>query len=217
MTELKQFKLPDVGEGLTEADIVKWHVQPGDRVSVNQTIVDIETAKAMVELPCPFDGVVAGLLVAEGQTVDVGTPIISVDVSGGTTDALAEDLVPSPPAEGAVEPGVHGTPPPKPERQPVLVGYGVKLGRTARRPRWLNHPLGCAGRRRHLERGGPGRGCAENPPAGRGGCARGTHPRPRGAQAYGGGGRRERIHGAPCHRVPPGRCDRDDGRCAAGP
>ena len=135
MTELKQFKLPDVGEGLTEADIVKWHVQPGDRVSVNQTIVDIETAKAMVELPCPFDGVVAGLLVAEGQTVDVGTPIISVDVSGGTTDALAEDLVPSPPAEGAVEPGVHGTPPPKPERQPVLVGYGVKLGRTARRPR----------------------------------------------------------------------------------
>ena len=83
MTSLKQFKLPDVGEGLTEADIVKWHVQPGDKVTVNQTIVEIETAKAMVELPCPFDGVVAGLLVSEGETVDVGTPIISVDVSGG--------------------------------------------------------------------------------------------------------------------------------------
>ena len=83
MTELKQFKLPDVGEGLVEADIVKWHVRPGDKVAVNQTIVEIETAKAMVELPCPYAGVVADLLVSEGETVDVGTPIISVDVSGG--------------------------------------------------------------------------------------------------------------------------------------
>ena len=78
MTELKQFKLPDVGEGLTEADILKWHVQPGDRVTINQIIVEIETAKAVVELPSPFAGVVAGLLAAEGTTVDVGTPIISV-------------------------------------------------------------------------------------------------------------------------------------------
>ncbi|MBC6457420.1 dihydrolipoamide acetyltransferase family protein [Actinomadura sp. HBU206391] len=156
MAELKQFKLPDVGEGLTEADIVKWHVQPGDRVEVNQTIVEIETAKAIVELPCPYEGIVAALHVNEGQTVDVGVPIISVDVSGdaaGTaepeaepavrTDALKEDLVPSPPAEGAVEPGMHGSLAPKadpsaasaPKRQPVLVGYGVKAGATSRRPR----------------------------------------------------------------------------------
>jgi 2-oxoisovalerate dehydrogenase E2 component (dihydrolipoyl transacylase) len=82
MSELRQFKLPDVGEGLTEADIVKWHVQPGDTVVVNQIIVEIETAKAVVELPSPHAGVVSGLLVAEGDTVDVGTPIITVDVGG---------------------------------------------------------------------------------------------------------------------------------------
>ncbi|MBX6766292.1 MAG: 2-oxo acid dehydrogenase subunit E2, partial [Actinomadura rubrobrunea] len=81
MSEVKQFNLPDVGEGLTEAEIVKWHVKPGDRVEVNQTIVEIETAKAIVELPCPYEGVVADLLVPEGRTVDVGTPIIAVSVS----------------------------------------------------------------------------------------------------------------------------------------
>jgi 2-oxoisovalerate dehydrogenase E2 component (dihydrolipoyl transacylase) len=147
MSELKQFRLPDVGEGLTEADIVKWHVHPGDRVAINQIIVEIETAKAVVELPCPFEGVVAALLVAEGVTADVGTPIISVDVSpaagGATADqgtaalagTRAMDLVPAPPADAAVEPGMHGSPAPKAERQAVLVGYGVKLGTTARRAR----------------------------------------------------------------------------------
>jgi 2-oxoisovalerate dehydrogenase E2 component (dihydrolipoyl transacylase) len=84
MSELRQFKLPDVGEGLTEADIVKWHVQPGDTVIVNQIIVEIETAKAVVELPSPHAGVVSGLLVAEGETVDVGTPIITVEVGTGS-------------------------------------------------------------------------------------------------------------------------------------
>lgn len=90
MAELHQFKLPDVGEGLTEAEIVKWHVQPGDKVTVNQIIVEIETAKAVVELPCPWEGVVARLLVPEGATVDVGVPIISVstgpDASAGPDD-----------------------------------------------------------------------------------------------------------------------------------
>ena len=76
---MKEFKLPDVGEGLTEADIVPWHVKPGDAVEVNQIIVEIETAKAVVELPCPWDGVVVRLLAEEGQTVDVGVPIIAVD------------------------------------------------------------------------------------------------------------------------------------------
>src|SRR6266705_8129 len=130
MAELKQFRLPDVGEGLTEADIVKWHVQPGDRVTINQIIVEIETAKAVVELPSPFEGVVAALLVPEGATADVGTPIISVDVS--PDDGLA---ITDPPAEAGAEPGIHGTLAPKPERQAVLVGYGVKLGSTKRRAR----------------------------------------------------------------------------------
>ena len=78
MSDLKEFKLPDVGEGLTEADIIRWHVKPGDTVAVNQIIVEIETAKAVVELPSPYEGTVASLLVPEGQTADVGTPIISV-------------------------------------------------------------------------------------------------------------------------------------------
>ena len=158
MSDLKEFKLPDVGEGLTEADIVRWHVKPGDQVIVNQIIVEIETAKAVVELPSPYEGVVASLLVPEGQTADVGTPIISVnvgaDASAGPAEAAippaavipaeavaqraiseTEDLVPTPPIDVAVEPGMHGSPAPKAERQAVLVGYGVKLGTTSRRVR----------------------------------------------------------------------------------
>ena len=189
MAEVKQFKLPDVGEGLTEADIVTWKVKPGDRVTVNQVIVEIETAKSLVELPSPFDGVVTDLLVPEGQTVDVGTPIIAVDVAAdasagaataaesgprgtvpaGTTPSgtaptahgeeagLAEvndpsqgtqafeDLVPSPPEEGAREPGIEGSPAPKIERQAVLVGYGVKLGTTTRRTRKGGNARGGSG------------------------------------------------------------------------
>jgi 2-oxoisovalerate dehydrogenase E2 component (dihydrolipoyl transacylase) len=139
MSEVKQFRLPDVGEGLTEADIVSWHVKPGDAVKVNQIIVEIETAKAVVELPSPYEGVVTGLLVEEGANVPVGTPIIEVDVAPAgdrTSDARADDLLPPlPPAETAVEPGIHGSPAPKAERQAVLVGYGVKLGATKRRQR----------------------------------------------------------------------------------
>jgi 2-oxoisovalerate dehydrogenase E2 component (dihydrolipoyl transacylase) len=154
MAEVKQFRLPDVGEGLTEADIVTWRVKPGDEVKVNQVIVEIETAKSLVELPSPYEGVVSGLLVAEGETVDVGTPIIEVDVGAGSppatgpeTGAVATvgapaqastapaDLVPPPPEETAREPGIEGSPAPKIERQAVLVGYGVKLGPTTRRPR----------------------------------------------------------------------------------
>jgi pyruvate dehydrogenase E2 component (dihydrolipoamide acetyltransferase) len=119
----KEFRLPDVGEGLTEADIVSWHVKPGDTVTINQVIVDIETAKAVVELPSPYAGTVAALLVEEGQTVDVGTPIIAVDVPG------AEDASPEPARPAQQE---KQTPE---ARQPVLVGYGVKPGSTSRRPR----------------------------------------------------------------------------------
>ena len=92
MAEVKQFRLPDVGEGLTEADIVTWRVKPGDKVEVNQVIVEIETAKSLVELPSPYEGVVSGLLVDEGQTVDVGTPIIEVDVGAGTAGSPAEQV-----------------------------------------------------------------------------------------------------------------------------
>jgi len=169
MSDLKEFKLPDVGEGLTEADIVRWHVKPGDTISINQIIVEIETAKAVVELPSPYAGVVADLLVPEGATADVGTPIIAVDTTGGAatgkaaavtaaTEAIpaeaaaqraiseTEDLIPAPPVEGAVEPGIVGSPAPKAERQAVLVGYGVKLGTTSRRARKSSAGAAAAGR-----------------------------------------------------------------------
>jgi 2-oxoisovalerate dehydrogenase E2 component (dihydrolipoyl transacylase) len=123
MTERKQFRLPDVGEGLTEADIVTWRVKPGDQVTINQVIVEIETAKAVVELPSPYEGVVAQLLVDEGQSVDVGTPIIAVDTPGPDSPIKNIKMVPADPVPAA------------PERQPVLVGYGVKTATTSRRPR----------------------------------------------------------------------------------
>ncbi|TDC61713.1 2-oxo acid dehydrogenase subunit E2 [Actinomadura sp. GC306] len=141
MSQPKIFNLPDVGEGLTEAEIVKWHVQPGDTVEINQTIVEIETAKAIVELPCPFEGVVTELMAVEGETVDVGKPIIAVDAGG---DGSVATPVSEPPAQAAAikqdgvprveEPGMV-SPDEPPKRQPVLVGYGVKEGATKRRPR----------------------------------------------------------------------------------
>jgi len=149
MGELKQFKLPDVGEGLTEADIIKWHVRPGDTVEVNQTILEIETAKAVVELPCPFEGTVTELLVNEGTTVDVGVPIITVDVGGEAVPAdVTANTVTTPPPAGAQEPGMAGsiapkvdpTAPQQQKRVPVLVGYGVKPGSTTRRPRRSSSP-----------------------------------------------------------------------------
>jgi 2-oxoisovalerate dehydrogenase E2 component (dihydrolipoyl transacylase) len=88
VASLKQFKLPDVGEGLTEAEIVHWLVGVGDSVAQNQTIVEIETAKALVELPSPFEGVVSELLVAEGTMIEVGTPIIIIDVAPGAQPPL---------------------------------------------------------------------------------------------------------------------------------
>ncbi|PZS33074.1 MAG: hypothetical protein DLM59_07060, partial [Pseudonocardiales bacterium] len=82
MPLIKQFKLPDLGEGLTEGEILKWLVQPGDTVLLNQPIVEVETAKAAVELPSPYAGVVTELLHGEGDTVDVGAPIISFETDG---------------------------------------------------------------------------------------------------------------------------------------
>ena len=97
---VSEFPLPDVGEGLTEAEIVSWKVAPGDDIVVNQVLVEIETAKSLVELPSPFAGTVKQLLVAEGATVEVGTPIISVQSSGGSVELTAP---------GSGESESHGT------------------------------------------------------------------------------------------------------------
>ncbi|MFJ9176826.1 dihydrolipoamide acetyltransferase family protein [Streptomyces sp. NPDC102360] len=122
----REFKMPDVGEGLTEAEILKWYVQPGDSVEDGQVVCEVETAKAAVELPIPYDGVVRELLFPEGTTVDVGQVIISVDVAG---DAPA----PAPTPEPAAEPEAEAEAPTG--RQPVLVGYGVAESSTKRRAR----------------------------------------------------------------------------------
>ncbi|MBP2475664.1 pyruvate dehydrogenase E2 component (dihydrolipoamide acetyltransferase) [Crossiella equi] len=118
MPQFKQFPLPDTGEGLTEAEILTWHVKPGDTVTVNQIIVEIETAKAAVELPCPFAGVVTQLHVQPGETVEVGVPIITVDTDPGG------EAAPAPAAEEAAA-----------ERIPTLVGYGPRTGTAKRRAR----------------------------------------------------------------------------------
>ena len=126
-----RFPLPDVGEGLTEAEIVSWRVAVGDTITINQVIVEIETAKSLVELPSPFAGVVTELLVDEGQTVEVGSPIISVEVVGGTPTPAAPvvgeteaDAVADTAASIATEESGSGA---------VLVGYGSSGHATSRR------------------------------------------------------------------------------------
>ncbi|KUL33578.1 dihydrolipoamide acetyltransferase family protein [Streptomyces regalis] len=131
MTEasVREFKMPDVGEGLTEAEILKWYVQPGDTVTDGQVVCEVETAKAAVELPIPYDGVVHELHFPEGTTVDVGTAIIAVDVAGGASPVAEAPAQAPAPAEKEPEEA-------KPQgRQPVLVGYGVAASSTKRRPR----------------------------------------------------------------------------------
>ena len=113
-----EFRLPDLGEGLTEAEVVQWLVAPGDAVTLNQTLAEVETAKAVVELPSPYEGTVATLHAEAGQTVAVGAPLIDFDVEGADEPAPQDDA-----GEKA---------------QPNLVGYGAaptSAGRPARRAR----------------------------------------------------------------------------------
>ena len=147
---LNKFNLPDVGEGLTEAEIVSWKVKPGDAVAINDVLCEIETAKSIVELPSPYAGTVSELLVEEGVTVDVGTAIISVsdDVSGDPTPAdvrapaglgaretpvqpLYGKLPEDAPEDAAADGGTGGSAP----AGGPLVGSGPKADAVKRRPR----------------------------------------------------------------------------------
>ncbi|WP_394942072.1 dihydrolipoamide acetyltransferase family protein [Psychromicrobium sp. YIM B11713] len=130
---IKIFNLPDLGEGLTESEIVSWKVSVGDRVELNQVIAEVETAKAVVELPSPYDGVISELHEEPGSVVDVGNPIVSFDVEGADED-------PSAPAGDAVSASAESVPAGAAPsgRVPTLVGYGAepeKGGRPARRAR----------------------------------------------------------------------------------
>jgi pyruvate dehydrogenase E2 component (dihydrolipoamide acetyltransferase) len=120
VTSPQQFLLPDVGEGLTEAEILAWSVQPGDVVEVNQIIVEVETAKAAVELPSPYAGVVSALHAEVGELLPVGRPLITIDTgtSGGEPDRPVVEQ-------------------PEPQQAELLVGYGPQgtgAGRRRRRP-----------------------------------------------------------------------------------
>ena len=115
---VKKFNLPDPGEGLTEAEVTTWKVKVGDTVAVNDIVIEVETAKSLVELPIPFAGTVVELLVAEGDTVDVGAPIITVEVAGSDPEPAAPEAGEAEEASG-----------------PNLVGYGAKAGSTRRRAR----------------------------------------------------------------------------------
>ncbi|MEV6793702.1 dihydrolipoamide acetyltransferase family protein [Streptomyces sp. NPDC051320] len=133
---VREFKMPDVGEGLTEAEILKWYVAPGDTVADGQVVCEVETAKAAVELPIPFDGVVHELRFPEGTTVDVGQVIITVDVAPGSAPAEAAAVPSQAEQQPEQQPAPQaGEPAAPPARQPVLVGYGVAESSTKRRPR----------------------------------------------------------------------------------
>ncbi|ASW57323.1 dihydrolipoamide acetyltransferase family protein [Plantactinospora sp. KBS50] len=151
MSRIKEFPLPDLGEGLTEGEILKWMVSVGDTIELNQPIVEVETAKAAVEIPAKWAGQVHAIFQDEGATVEVGTPIIAIDTQPGagpvpeaTTTGQPGSELPTPsaaslaavqiaPAEGAIEPGMVGSP--APARTPVLVGYGPRTAAAKRRPR----------------------------------------------------------------------------------
>jgi 2-oxoisovalerate dehydrogenase E2 component (dihydrolipoyl transacylase) len=108
----QEFRLPDLGEGLTEAELVSWQVAVGDTVTLNQIIAEVETEKAVVELPSPYAGTVEALLVEAGTAVEVGSPIIAITGSGPdevATDAVSGDNAAAVASEAKV---------------PVLVGYG---------------------------------------------------------------------------------------------
>ncbi|HEU4425287.1 MAG TPA: dihydrolipoamide acetyltransferase family protein [Pilimelia sp.] len=154
MSRIKEFNLPDLGEGLTEGEILKWLVSVGETIELNQPIVEVETAKAAVEIPAKWAGRVKEIFHQEGTTVEVGTPIIAIDTEPGAGDepetddgpgATEQAGAPAPsaealaavelaPEEGGTEPGIIGGPAPG-GRTAVLVGYGPRTTAAKRRPR----------------------------------------------------------------------------------
>jgi len=129
MTVRRTFRLPDPGEGLTEAEIVRWLVQPGERVALDQPIVEIETAKALVELPSPYAGVVEHWHAQTGQSLDVGEPLVTIlsdepDMAGTDVAGGPGEDDPGPQAAVDAGPQGNGTVPKEERPVPTLVGYG---------------------------------------------------------------------------------------------
>jgi pyruvate dehydrogenase E2 component (dihydrolipoamide acetyltransferase) len=134
VSTIRDFALPDLGEGLTESEIVAWRVKVGDHVELNQIIADVETAKAVVELPSPFTGTVTALHAAEGETVNVGEKLFSCDTGDGAeTDAAAPAEAASAVAAPAAAAPAAAQPTPEETREPTLVGYGAGAERGPKR------------------------------------------------------------------------------------
>ncbi|MFI0817045.1 dihydrolipoamide acetyltransferase family protein [Streptomyces sp. NPDC021098] len=132
MAVVREFTLPDLGEGLTGAEIVRWLVQVGDVVAIDQPVVEVETAKAMVDVPCPYAGVVTARFGEEGTELPVGAPLLTVASSGGsggpdTTDGSAETHGAEVPASSGGPGGESGG------SGNVLVGYGTAAPAARRR------------------------------------------------------------------------------------
>ncbi len=125
---VKTFNLPDPGEGLVEAEVVEWKVAVGDTVKVNEIVLEIETAKSLVELPIPWAGTVHRILVDVGATIDVGTPIIAIDDGQGGDEAVVPQIPGETAGKAEAVGGGDG-------QEANLVGYGAKAGATARRAR----------------------------------------------------------------------------------
>ena len=132
---VSRFTLPDVGEGLTEAEIVEWKVAPGDTISINQVLVEIETAKSLVELPSPYIGVVGEILVEPGTTVDVGTVIITILSEAGTAEPATAPAAPAADdlTDAAQDAGGTISQEPAEESPAVLVGRGAAASMPTRR------------------------------------------------------------------------------------
>jgi 2-oxoisovalerate dehydrogenase E2 component (dihydrolipoyl transacylase) len=124
---LREFSMPDLGEGLTESELVSWEVAVGDVVELNQVIAEVETAKALVQLPSPWAGTVSRLLVEPGVTVRVGAPIVAIDVSDGAGSTPSDGAAPS----DVPRPSGTPTPAEAPTRNAVLVGYGPPVEATS--------------------------------------------------------------------------------------
>ncbi|MER7970050.1 dihydrolipoamide acetyltransferase family protein [Streptomyces sp. NPDC096080] len=130
MAQVLEFRLPDLGEGLTEAEIVRWLVQVGDVVAIDQPVVEVETAKAMVEVPCPYGGVVTARFGEQGSELPVGAPLLTVAVGAPAADPRTAPSTPAPEPEGSGN---------------VLVGYGTTAPPARRRRVRPDAPTGAAG------------------------------------------------------------------------
>lgn len=119
MPVVREFRLPDLGEGLTGAEVVRWMVEVGEVIAVDQPVVEVETAKAVVEVPCPYGGVVTARYGAEGEEIAVGAPLVTVAVA--SAGGVGDEVSAAPAAVAEVE-------------RP-LVGYGVLESKGGRRRR----------------------------------------------------------------------------------